>query len=75
MPDRIPDLRRRAAERAVGHTQQPRVVVHQHAPVTVLEPPEPVDVEDVLRHEAVEEAERRQTYVAVSGQIEAQLRA
>jgi len=55
--DSVPDLGRCAAKRAVRHTQQPRIIVHQHAPVTVLEPAEPVDVEDVLRHEAVEEAE------------------
>ena len=57
MSDRVPDLCRCAAERAVSHAQQPRVVIHQHTPVTVLEPPQPVDVEYVLRHEAVEEAE------------------
>ena len=34
-----------------------------------------VDVEDVLRDEAVEEAERRQRHVAVGRQVHAQLRA
>jgi len=75
VPDRVPDLDRRAAERTVGDAHQPRVAVDQHAPVAVLEPAEPVDVEDVLRHEAMEEAERRQRHVAVSGQVHAQLRA
>ena len=71
--DRVPDFGRCDAERTVGHTHQPRVAVHQYAPVSVLEPAESVDVEDVLRHEAMEETERRQSDVAVRGQIQAEL--
>ena len=47
----------------------------QDAAVAVLESAVSVDVEDVLRHEAVEEAERRQRHVAVGRQVHAQLRA
>ena len=47
----------------------------QDAAVAVLESAVSVDVEDVLRDEAVEEAERRQRHVAVGRQVHAQLRA
>lgn len=74
VPDRVPDLGRRVVlRRAVLDAHQPRRPVDDDATRPVLEPAAPVDVEDVLRHETVEEAEVGQRHVAVGRQIEAQL--